>query len=133
MAAKQQTHRWDKYVEEAQIEPFRLQVSDDETLVFPPPSGVALIRIAQGLRSGDIELILRCLVGDDWPRLEELLGGAGHKAFPALVEDMMDHFDLYEEVALEGPGGGRVRARRPREIQSLIAQGYRPAGEARSS
>lgn len=128
----QQTHTWDSYVQEAKIEPFRLVVSDAETLTFEAPSGVALMRIMQGMREGDPELILVALTGDQWPRLEELLGGAGHKAFPALVEDLCDHFEIYEDVTLVGPGGGKVTARRPRKIQALINQGYRPVGEAPS-
>lgn len=120
---------WDQYAEEAKIEPFRLKVSEDETLVFEAPSGAALIHIMQGLRQGDLVLILSSLAGDSWPRLEELFGGVGHKALPALTEDLMDHFDLYEPVTLVGPGGGKVTRKRPREIQQLINQGYKPLGE----
>lgn len=120
---------WDQYAEEAKIEPFRLVVSEDETLVFEAPSGAALIHIMQGLRQGDLVLILSSLAGDSWPRLEELFGGVGHKALPALTEDLMDHFDLYEPVTLVGPGGGKVTRKRPREIQQLINQGYKPLGE----
>ena len=126
----QQFKTWDQYTEEARIEPFELRVSEDEKLVFEAPTGNALIRIHQGLREGDLELILRSLVGDDWPRIEELLDSASHKALPMLVEDMMDHFDLYEKVTLVGPGGGRVTRKRPREIRAMIEQGYKPVGEA---
>jgi len=124
---------WDQYTEEASLAPFELPVSEEETLVFEAPDGNALIRIHQGLRMGDLELILRSLVGDDWPRVEELLGKASHKALPALVEDMLDHFDLYEKVTLIGPGGGKVTKKRPREIRALLAQGYRAVGEAPAS
>lgn len=124
---------WDEYAEEAAGEPFQLPVSKDETLSFDMPSGTALIRIMQGLRAGDLELILRSVVGEDWPRVEELLSKAGHKALPWLVEDMLDHFDLYEKVVLVGPGGGRVTRKRPREIRAMIEQGYRPVGEAPAS
>lgn len=126
MAVKQ----WDKYVEEAKLEPFELKISDDETLTFEAPSGAALMHIMQGLRTGDLELILSALAGDEWSRLQELFGSAGHKALPALTEDLMDHFDLYEPVTLVGPSGGKVTRKRPREIQSLLNQGYRPVGEA---
>lgn len=126
------TKRWDQYVEEAVVEPFRMPVSDEETIVFENPTGAALIQIMDGLRQGDLELILSSLAGDNWPRLQELFGGAGHKAMPALTEDLMDHFDLYEPVTLVGPGGGKLTRKRPREIQALINQGYRPMGEARS-
>jgi len=126
------TKRWDQYVEEAKIEAFRLPISDDETLVFENPSGAGLVQIMHGLRNGDLELILSALAGDQWPRLQELFGSVGHKALPALTEDLMDHFDLYEPVTLVGPGGGKLTRKRPREIQALINQGYRPVGEASS-
>lgn len=129
----QQFKKWDEYVEEARIEPFRLEVSEDETLVFEAPSGAALMNIMRGLRQGDLELILASLAGDQWDRLQELFGGAGHKALPALTEDLMDHFDLYDEVTLIGPGGGKVKRKRPREIQAMLNQGYRPMGEAPAS
>jgi hypothetical protein len=132
MANTTGTKRWDQYVEEAKIAPFNLPVSDDETLVFENPSGEALLQIMQGLRTGDLEAILANLAGDNWPRLQELFGSAGHKVMPALTEDLMDHFDLYEPVTLVGPGGGKVTRKRPREIQTLINQGYRPLGEASS-
>ena len=124
--------RWDQYVDEARVEPFRLPISDDETLVFENPSGAALVQIMRGLRTGDLELILSSLAGEQWERLQELFGSAGHKALPALTEDLMDHFDLYEPVTMVGPGGGKVTRKRPREIQTLINQGYRPLGEAPS-
>lgn len=133
MSRKQTEYTWDTYVEEARIEPFRLKVSDDETLAIEAPSGGALVQIMRGLRAGDLELILSSLAGDQWARLQELFGKAGHKALPALTEDLMDHFDLYEPVTLIGPGGGKVTRQRPREIQTLINQGYRPAGEAPAS
>lgn len=125
--------KWNDYVEEARIPAFELEVSDEETLQFEAPTGVALLRITRGMRTGDLELILHALVGEGWPRVEELLGTASHKALPALVEDMMDHFDLYEPVTLSGPSGGTVTKKRPREIQALINQGYRPLGEAPAS
>lgn len=130
---KQQFRTWDQYAEEARIEPFRLVISDDETLVFEAPSGAALMQIMRGLRQGDLQLILVALAGDQWPRLEELFGGVGHKALPALTEDLMDHFELYEPVTLVGPGGGKVTRKRPTEIQALLNQGYQPMGEARAS
>ena len=133
MAKNDHFKSWDAYVDEARIEPFRLVVSEDETLVFEAPSGNALMRIMQGIREGDLELILHALAGEQWDRVTELFEGASHKVLPNLVEDMLDHFDLYEDVTLVGPGGGKVTRRRPRDIQTLINQGYRPAGEARAS
>jgi hypothetical protein len=113
---------WDQYAQEAEIEPFRLKVSDDETLAFEVPTGAALMRIMSGLRQGDIEQIMVALAGDQWQRLEELFGDVGHKALPSLCEDLMDHFDLYEPVTLVGPGGGKVTRKRPTQIQALINQ-----------
>ena len=124
---------WDEYAKEAEIEPFELVISEDETLTIEAPSGNALVRIMQGLRNGDLLVILQALTGDAWPRLEELFGGVGHKVMPALTEDLMDHFDLYEEVHLVGPSGGVKKVKRPTEVQRLMALGYRPVGEAPAS
>lgn len=132
MPQNAQNKSWDDYAEEAKIAPFPLRISDDETLIFETPSSAALVQIMHGLRNGDLEIILASLAGENWPRLQELFGGVGHKAMPALTEDLMDHFDLYEPVVLIGPGGGKVTRTRPRQIQALINQGYRPAGEANS-
>jgi|SRR5690625_1332284 len=131
--SKTSEYTWDNYVEEAKGEPFRLKVDEETTLVFEMPTATALLRVMQGIRSGDLELILRNIVGEDWPEVEKLLNRAGHKALPRLVEDMLDHFDLYEEVTLVGPGGGKVKRKRPREIQAMLEQGYRPLGEAPAS
>lgn len=131
--SKSEFKTWDQYAQEAQVPPFQLRVSADETLSFECPSGTALLRISQGLRQGDLELILRAVVGDQWERVEELLSSAGHKAFPALVEDMMAHFELYEDVPMVSPDGGKRTARRPSEIRRLLAIGYMPVGEARAS
>lgn len=132
MASTDTPKRWDQYVEEAKVAPFLLPISDEETLTFENPSGAALVQIMHGLRNGDLELILASLSGDNWARLQELFGNAGHKVLPKLTEDLMDHFDLYEPVTLVGPGGGKLTRKRPREIQALINQGYRPMGEAPS-
>lgn len=127
--SKKTFKHWDQYTEEAKIEPFELPISADETLVFEAPSGAALIQIMRGLRNGDLEVILANLAGDQWDRLLQLFGGVGHKAMPALTEDLMDHFELYEDVTLVGPGGGTIKRRRPTDIKRMIDQGYRPAGE----
>jgi hypothetical protein len=133
MSAKQ-FRTWDEYAEEAKIEPFRLKVSDDETLVFEAPSSAALPAILRAVAEGDIETLMANLAGEEqWPRLLELFGSVTHKAMPSLAEDLLDHFDLYEPVTLVGPGGGKVTRKRPREIMALINQGYRPLGEAPAS
>lgn len=131
--AQQKEYSWDKYVKEAEGEPFTLRIDDKKKLVFDMPTGTGLMRIDQGMRTGDVELILRAIAGDQWPELEKLFGKAGHKAFVNIAEDMLDHFDLYEEVTLIGPGGGRVKRKRPREIRAMMEQGYRPAGEGQAS
>lgn len=129
----QQFKTWDQYKEEAYIAPFSLKVSEDEVLVFENPSGTALLRITQGLRNGDVALILSAVAGDNSERVFELLNDVGHKAVSQLVEDLMDHFGLYEPITLVGPHGGSVVAKRPTEVQKLINQGWRPAGEAPTS
>ena len=131
--AKKSMHKWDSYVREAHVEPFVLEVDENKTISVENPTGVQTLRISQGLRAGDAEVILMGLTGDAYQEVRNLLGGAGHKAMASLIEDLMEHFGFYEEVTFIGPGGGEVKASRPTEIQRLIQMGYAPKGEARAS
>lgn len=124
---KQSEHSWDKYVEEAEAEDFVLTTADGEIRITNP-TGTRVLRVAQGMRAGDLDAILLGLTGEAYAEVSKLLAVAGHKALPKLIEDIMDHFDMYDDVELVGPGGGTVTASRPREIRGLIANGYTPKG-----
>jgi hypothetical protein len=130
MSQKQQFKRWDQYVEEAKHDPFELPVSQEETLIVEAPTGASLIQWARAYRSNDAEAMLIVLCGDQWPRVEQLLSQAGHKAMENLITDMMIHFDLAEDMTLIGPGGGKVTEKDPRKIRLMLKQGYRLEGEA---
>lgn len=129
-----ETHLWDDYVEEANLPDFVIADKDgNERLRVTNPTGVQLLRIAQGLRSGDLALMLLGLTGDANEAAMKLLSTAGHKALPKLVEDLMEHFGLYDEMELVGPGGGTVHESRPTKIMQLLKMGYTPKGEAPAS
>lgn len=132
MAKKDTTHSWDSYVAEAQAEDFILKVDEETTIRVTNPTGVRTMRLAQAQRAGDLEAVLVALCGDAFPDVSKLLGKAGHKALPKLVEDMMEHFDMYEDFTLEGPGGQTVTAKRPTAIQALLKLGYTIQGGARA-
>ncbi|MEV4902352.1 hypothetical protein AB0K08_13545 [Citricoccus sp. NPDC055426] len=132
MTQKQQFKSWDQYTEEAQLPPFELPVSKDETLIFPALSGAALIQFQRAYRAGDDEAMLMVLAGDQWEKVEPLLAKAGHGAFRNLVIDMMLYFDLAEEVEMQTPDGRKVYEKDPRTIKNKLRQGYRVVGEAGS-
>lgn len=132
MPKTKQFKRWDEYVKEAEKEPFELPISDDETLVIEAPTGVRMLNAARAFRDGDPEAMLVALCGDQWPRINELLGQAGFTAMQELSTDMMIHFDLMDEITLVGPGGGEVVESDPRRLQALLKTGYRVKGEAPS-
>lgn len=129
----QTTYKWDAYVSEAEAPDFVLKVSDDHEIRITNPTGTRILRLAQGLRSGDLDVILLALTGDAYQEVSALMANAGHKALPALVGDLMEHFDLYEEYTLVGPGGGTVKAKRPDEIRKLLTLGYTIQGEVPAS
>ena len=122
-------YKWDDYAREAEVAPFVLRVSEDETITVQNPTGVQIMRLGQGLRAGDMELMLIALTGDAHTQVMGLLGKVGHKALPKLIEDLVDHFGLYEDVDLRGPSGGVVTERRPDKIRALLRSGYKPLGE----
>lgn len=124
------THKqWSTYAEEAKVEDFVLEVDGDDPIVFTNPSATALLRIAEGVQRGDIDLILTALCGDNYDRVYALLGSAGHSAMAALTEDLMDHFNLYDPVSFQSPTGKRLEVTRPTEARKLVNQGWRPVGE----
>ena len=126
MSTRKSTHSWDQYVKEAEAEDFILNVDDETTIRVTNPTGIRVMRVAQGMRTGDLDAILLGLTGEAYEAIKGLLATSGHKALPKLVEDLMDHFDMYDEIELVGPGGGTVKATRPREIRGLLSSGYTP-------
>lgn len=132
---QQETRYWDQYAAEAEVPDFVIKASKDgdEVLRVHNPTGVQIMRVAQGIRSGDLDLMLLGLTGDRYEDAVRLLSTAGHKALPSLIEDLMDHFGLYEEIELVGPGGGVVRETRPTKVQQLLKVGYKVKGEAQAS
>ena len=123
---------WDTYAEEAKVPDFVLKTKEG-TIKITNPTGVQIMRVSQGMRAADLELMLLGLTGDAYDDVTALLGQAGHQAFPRLVEDLMDHFGIYDEVTLRGPGGGTVKEKRPTKIKALLEMGYTVKGEARPS
>ena len=130
---QKESYNWDQYVAEAEAPDFVLKSGDEEKMRVHNPTGVQIMRVSQGLRSGDLDLMLVGLTGEAYPQAIELLSKAGHKALPRLVEDLMDHFNLYDEIELVGPGGGTVRETRPTKILQLLKLGYVVKGEAPAS
>ena len=133
MTDQKTTHKWDAYVAEAAVDDFVLELPDGDTIAFKNPSGPALLQIGEGTRRGDLDQILHAIAGDAYPRMIELMGNAGHAALASLVEDLMDHFGLYEPVALQSPTGKRINVSRPTEIRRHLNMGWRPVGEPGAS
>ncbi len=123
------TYQWDTYVREADRPDFVLKVSDDREIRITNPSGTQIMRFSEAVRNGDADATLAALTGDAWLDIRELLETAGSKATDALIEDIMYHFDLFDEVELRGPSGGTVKESRPTKIASLLRMGYKPVGE----
>ena len=122
-----ETYIWDDYVEEADAPDFVMRNrAGDEVLRVTNPTGVRIMRVSEGLRDGDLDVVLLGLTGDGYAAAVKLLTKAGSKALPRLVEDMMHHFDMYDEVELVAPGGNIIKVTKPTELRALMAQGYRP-------
>lgn len=133
MAKKKTTYSWDVYVKEAEKPPFELEISPDDTLIIECPDAIALGRLADAMRGGDLEVALYALVGEHWPRVKKLLSNVGYEALDALLQDLLEHFDLAQEITLVGPGGGEIKTKKMREVSQLVTIGYRPVGEVSSS
>lgn len=125
------TRKWNTYVDEAKAEDFVLEMDGDAPDIhITNPTGVRMMRVASAVRAGDEEALLLALCGDAYTEgVQPLLVTAGHKVVGALVEDLMDHFDLYEPLLLIGPSGDRVTEKRPTQIKALQRIGYKIQGE----
>lgn len=120
---------WDSYVKEAEIAPFELKVSDDETISITNPTGAQVERIASGMRAGDNRVVMLGLFGDQFERINELIAVAGHDAADALLEDVMEHFNFFTAVAMTSPNGQRREVSRPTEITALVRDGWKVEGD----
>jgi len=81
----------DKYRSEVKGEPFVLDVSTDETLTIPRPTGDVIFAIEDAMSSKET---IEALAGDQAPRLLEIVGGEDAAVMKALSEDMQKHFQL---------------------------------------
>ena len=62
------TYVWDTYVEEADAPDFVLtDKAGTELLRVTNPTGTRVMRVSEGLRRGDLEVILMGLTGDAFP------------------------------------------------------------------
>lgn len=126
-------HSWDEYVEEAAHEPFVLDYREDgeiRSITINQPTSIQMMRVAQGLRSGDPEAIMIGLCGDAWEQIYDLLAkpGVGMQAMLRLEKDLLAWFDLNDEVEMVGPGGGKRRVKDPEEIARLVRMGWSATG-----
>lgn len=127
---EQVTGTWDTFAAEAARPDYVLGMPDGAApLHITNPTAVQVFRIGRAVRDGDDEAIVINLCGDSYARLLPLLAKTGNKAVPAFIEVLMEHFDMYEDVELVGPGGGKVTKRKPTEIQRLLRIGYKVSGE----
>jgi len=93
---------WDTYVTEAQVEPYPLKVSADETLVIECPTGADIKSYALAQRTGNEDLAMVSLFGEHAERVEQLSAGAPHGALRHLVEDVARHFKIVGEAGEPG-------------------------------
>lgn len=93
-AADVQFKSWDQYAQEveAEIQPFKLPISDDETLTITCPTGLGLRDMARAQATGDFEGIVAAAFGDQAERMWELAGTAGFPVINRVLADVMAHY-----------------------------------------
>lgn len=82
------TYNFDRYVEEAATEPFRLQAGDQE-IVISPPLGEVLLEMDV---TTSPRRILELLCGDQYSAVRDLIRPQPSSVFNRLLGDMMNHF-----------------------------------------
>lgn len=129
MATEITTKRWDDYVQEAEVPPFRLVVSDEETVEIACPTGEALLKVARAGRDGDHLAVLEILSGESWNRVSELVAKAPYQVMLDLSIDLQIHFGMTDEYEMVNPSGGKKVVRDPRQIRTLRKNGWKVVGE----
>ena len=99
-------YKLDKYRQEADVEPFAFELSENETLLIPCPDGDTILEIEES-RSSRRTLELLC--GEHFDRVLEIVGAEKAGVLTLLVTDMTKHFGITAEQA--PPGGSRASRR----------------------
>lgn len=98
------TYRFDQYVQDAQIDPFVLEVSDDpeENITIPAPDGDTILKLEEAFSSRDrLKLFLGDRYDQVWKHIEHAPGGVMAK----LVKDMAAHFGMdFQRAPVGGTG-----------------------------
>jgi hypothetical protein len=98
------TYKFDRYVEDAKVEPFTLELSEDEVLEIPPPDGETVLEIEEATSS---RVMLELLCGEHYDRVWELIRHRPASVLNGLARDIGDHFGLSS-----APPGGFPRSSR---------------------
>lgn len=122
------TEQWNTFAAEADRPDFVLGMPEGQPpLHITNPTGTRAIRLGEALRKGDDAGMLLALTGDAYSDVWKLASKSGHKAVPAFVERLMDHFDMYEDVSMTHADSGDIKVvRTPSQVKALRTQGYRP-------
>lgn len=99
-------YKLSKYRQEADVEPFALEVDENETLLIPSPDGDTILEIEESRSS---RRTLELLSGEHAERVLELVGPEKAGVMTRLVNDMTKHFGITAEQA--PPGGSRASRR----------------------
>ena len=105
MADKAKVYKLDQYRKDAKIKDFVLEIGEDEEIVIVPPSGEALLQLAETPLS-QTRKIMALICGDQWSRIYDVVGGESYEVFQRLVIDLVDHFKINQGQML--PGGGEA-------------------------
>lgn len=95
-AASTKFLQWDEFVEEASggVEPFVLQISEDDTLELPCPTGDQMAAFGVAQRSMDDNAAAVALFGDAAPRIIQLTADKPFFVRAKLFAKMMEHYGM---------------------------------------
>lgn len=83
---------FDQYTAEADLPPFELPVSEEETLLFRCPSADDMKVIAHAQLTQNFDLMVTGACGEHAERMWELVGDKPFPVIRSIVKDLMDHF-----------------------------------------
>jgi hypothetical protein len=104
------TYKLDKYIAEAQVDPFILEISDSEKITIQAPTAETLVEVTE-VPVNQTREIFYLLCGEEqfddvWEHVKYLPAGV----LQSLIVDLLRHFNITPEVR-NIPGGSRASRR----------------------
>lgn len=102
------TFKLDRYIADAQVDPYVLDCGDDGEITITYPTVETLMEITE-TPINQSRKIMRLLAGDQYDKIFSVIGSLPATVFEGMVVDMITHFKIGQVQMLPGGPGASPR------------------------